>query len=147
MAHRLGEQHEMQRCEKEPEVVHALAQGELPPGLLQHAAACPVCSEVCSVSRQLESLLESSMEEPLEPAASVWWRLNLKLRRERMNRAQLPLVWMEWASAAVLLLTALFVLWQIAARGEVSNVLTMGLLGLATVALPVTIVLWRWSRS
>ncbi len=147
MAHRPGEQHETPRCEREPEVAQALAQGGLPPELLQHAGACAVCSEVCSVSRQLESLLEGSLEEPLEPAASMWWRLNLRLRRQRMNRAQLPLIWMERTCAAILLLTALFALWQISARSSVSNILTVGLWALAAVALPATIVLWRWSRS
>jgi hypothetical protein len=77
----------------------------------------------------------------------MWWRLNLRKRREQMNRAQLPLVWMEWVCAATLLLTTLFALWQIAAGTAVSGVLMVGVLALAAVALPAMIVLWRWSRS
>lgn len=87
------------------------------------------------------------MEEPLEPAASMWWRLNLRMRREQMNRAQLPLVWMERIGAATFLLLVLFALWQISAQTNVSNILTVGLSALAAVALPALIVLWRWSRS
>lgn len=147
MAHRLGEQNETPQCEREPEVVSALAQGELPPDLLQHAQSCAVCSEIRSVSRQLQRLFESCTEDPLEPAASMWWRLNLKMRREQMNRAQLPLVWMGRVCAATLLLTALFALWQISARTSLSNVLAVGLVALAAVAVPAMIVLWRWSRS
>lgn len=147
MAHRPGKQYETPRCERELEVAHALAHGELPPDLLQHAGACAVCSEVRSVSQQLQQLLESSRDEPLEPGASMWWRLNLRKRRQQMNRAQLPLVWMERVCAAILLLTALFAFWQISARTTLSSVLTVGILALAAVALPAMIVLWRWSRS
>ena len=147
MAHRPGEQRETTRCGKEPEVVRALAQGELPRDLLEHARACAVCSEVRAVSQQLQCLVEGSTEEPLEPAASMWWRLNLRMRGQQMDRAQLPLVWMGRVCAATLLLTTFFALWQVSANRAVSSVLIIGLLALAAVALPAMIVLWRWSRS
>lgn len=137
----------MPGCEREPEVVRALARGELREDLLQHIEACPVCSEVRSITRELQQLLQDSAEEPLESAASVWWRLNLKMRRERVNRANLPLVWMGRISAVTVLLVTFFALWQIAVRTTFSDVLIVGLLALAGVALPTMIVLWRWSQS
>ena len=146
MAHRPSEQRETTRCGKELEVVRALAQGELPRDLLEHARACAVCSEVRAVSQQLQCLVEGSTEEPLESAASMWWRLNLRMRRQQMDRAQLPLVWMGRVCAATLLLM-FFALWQVSANRAVSSVLIIGLLALAAVALPAMIVLWRWSRS
>jgi len=139
--------YEMPGCEREPEVVGALARGELPEDLLQHTAACPVCSEVRSITQELQHLLQDSVEEPLESAASVWWRLNLRMRRERVNRTKLPLVWMGRISAATILLVTFFALWQVAMSTTFSNVLIVGLLALAAVALPVMIVLWRWSQS
>jgi hypothetical protein len=138
---------EMPGCEREPEVVRALARGKLPEDLLQHTAACPVCSEVRSITQELQHLLQDSVEEPLESAASVWWRLNLRMRRERVNRTKLPLVWMGRISAATILLVTFFALWQVAISTTSSNVLIVGLLALAAVALPVMIVLWRWSQS
>lgn len=147
MARKSGAGYEMPGCEREPEVVRALARGELPQDLLQHTEACPVCSEVRSITQELQYLLQDSAEEPLQSAASVWWRLNLRMRREKVNRAKLPLVWMGRISAATVLLVTFFALWKIAVRTTFSDVLMVGLLALAAVALPTMIVLWRWSQS
>jgi hypothetical protein len=69
------------------------------------------------------------------------------MRRQQMDRAHLPLVWMGRVCAATLLLITFFALWQVSANRAVSSVLIIGLLALAAVALPAMIVLWRWSRS
>ena len=127
--------------------MYALAQGELPHQLLQHTRECTVCGEVRLVSQQLEHLIEGAVEEPMESAASLWWRLNVRLHRQQMNRAQLPLVWMGRVCFGTLLLTAFFVLRELSAHITVSAALTVGILALAAVGLPVMIVLWRWSRS
>jgi hypothetical protein len=146
MARRPAEGSALPQCEREPEVVRALAHGELPEDLLRHARECAVCSEVCAITRQFH-LVERSMEEPMESAASLWWRLNLKMRREKMERTKLPLVWMGRICAATVVLVTCFALWQVSLKTEGSSVLTVGLLALAIVALPTMIVLWRWSRS
>jgi len=137
----------MPGCEREPAVVRALAQGELPEDLLRHIEACSVCSEVCSITEELQRLLQDSVEEPLESAASMWWRLNLRMRRDKVNRARLPLVWMGRICAATVLLVTFFALWQVSMRTTAWDVLIVGLLALAAVALPTMIVLWRWSQS
>ncbi len=146
MAGKSGVGDEIPRCEREPEVVHALGRGELPGDLRQHAEACVVCSEVCAITRHL-LLVESSMEEPLESAAGVWWRLNLRMRRQKIERVRLPLVWMGRIFAATVLLAACFALWQVSLNTGVSYPLVVGLLALAAVALPTMIILWRWSQS
>src|SRR5271170_1805348 len=104
MARKPGGTYEMPGCEREAEVVRALAHGELPQDLLQHTEACPVCSEVRSIRQELQHLVQNSVEEPLESAASLWWRLNLRMRRDKVNRARLPLVWMGRICAATVLL-------------------------------------------
>jgi hypothetical protein len=147
MARKPAEGHEMPGCEREPEVVRALAGGALPEDLLRHTETCLVCGEVRSITQELGHLLQDSVEEPLESAASLWWRLNLRMRRDKVNRAKLPLVWMGRISAATILLVTLFVLWQVATLATFSYVLIVGLLALAAVALPTMIVLWRWSQS
>ncbi|HEX4134811.1 MAG TPA: hypothetical protein VHY84_09400 [Bryobacteraceae bacterium] len=146
MARKSGVGDEIPRCKREPEVVRALGCGELSGNLLQHAEACVVCSEVCTITRHL-LLVESSMEEPLESAAGLWWRLNLKMRRQKMERARLPLVWMGRIFAATVLLATCLALWQVSRNTVGSYLLVVGLLGLVAVALPTMIVLWRWSRS
>jgi hypothetical protein len=147
MARKPGGAHEMPGCEREPEVVRALASGGLPEDLLQHTEACPVCSEVRSINLELQHLVRDTGEEPLESAASLWWRLNLRMRRDKVNRAKLPLVWMGRICAATVLLAMFFALWQVTIRSTFSYVLIIGLLALAAVALPAMIVLWRWSQS
>jgi hypothetical protein len=146
MARKSGVGDEIPRCEREPEVVRALGCGELSGFLLQHAEACVVCSEVCAITRHL-LLVESSMQEPLESAAGVWWRLNLRMRRQKIERARLPLVWMGRILAATVLLAPCFALWRVSLNTGVTFPLLVGLLALAAVALPTMIVLWRWSRS
>lgn len=136
----------MPQCEREAEVARALAGGELSGELLQHAQACAVCREVCAVVKELQ-VMENSMEEPLPSAASLWWRLNLRMRREKLERAKLPLVWMTRICVITVLLVACLALWRVSESTGVSSLLTIGLLGLAAVALPTMIVLWRWSRS
>ena len=106
-----------------------------------------VCSEARSITQELQHLLQDSVEEPLESAASLWWRLNLRMRREKVNRAKLPLLWMGRICAATVLLATLFALWQVSTHTSFSYVLIVGLLALAAVALPTMIVLWRWSQS
>jgi hypothetical protein len=147
MARKAGGAYEMPECEREPEVVRALARGGLPEDLLQHTEACLACREVRSITQELQHLLQDSLEEPLESAASLWWRLNLRMRRDKVNRAKLPLVWMGRICAATVLLAVFFALWQVSIDTTFSDVLIVGLLALAAVALPTMIVLWRWSQS
>jgi hypothetical protein len=147
MAGKPGGADEMPGCEREPDVVRALARGELPEDLLLHIETCLVCSEVRSITQELQHLLQDSLEEPLESAAAVWWRLSLRVRRDQVNRAKLPLVWMGRICAATVLLAVLFALWQVSVRTTVSDVLIVGIFALAAVALPMMIVLWRWSQS
>jgi hypothetical protein len=147
MARKSGVGDEIRRCEREAEVVRALGCGELSGDLLQHAEACVVCSEVCAITRHLLLVESSMLEEPLESAAGVWWRLNLRMRRQKIERARLPLIWMGRIFAATVLVAACFALWQVSQSTSVSYPLVVGLLALAAVALPTMIVLWRWSRS
>lgn len=146
MAGEPGQGSVLPQCEREAEVVRALAGGELSVDLLQHAEACGVCSEVRAITRQLHAM-ESSLEEPMESAAGLWWRLNLRMRREKMERAGLPLIWMGRICAATVVLVACFALWQVSVDTGASSLLILGLLALAAVALPTMIVLWRWSQS
>ena len=72
---------------------------------------------------------------------------NLRMRRQKIERVRLPLVWMGRIFAATVLLAACFALWQVSLNTGVSYPLVVGLLALAAVALPTMIILWRWSQS
>ena len=85
----------MSDCPQESGIAAAVANGSLPEDLVLHLAACPVCSEAHSVARKMLQFASGLAEEPGPSAASMWWRLNLRMRRERANHAEKPLVWMS----------------------------------------------------
>jgi hypothetical protein len=139
--------HEMPLCAREQEVVRALAYGDLSEHLRAHIDVCTACHEVRTVAQQLHRLAEDVAEEPLRSAACTWWSLNYKMRREKVGHAVLPLVWMSRISSGTILFAAAFGISRLSIHSAVSSVLAVGLLALAAVALPIAIVLWRWSRS
>ena len=75
----------------------------------------------------------------------MWWRLNLKLRRERARHAEKPLVWMRRISYVAIALTAPLELRSIPDLSGRTAVI--GLVALSAVVLPVSIALLTWSRS
>lgn len=136
----------MPECSQEPMIAAALANGESAEEDLRfHLAGCAVCSEVYAMAREMLVLAKRLSEEPAPSAGSMWWRLNLRMRRERARRAQRPLIWMGRIACIVILLTAAFLA---ASIPDLSRpVAEIGLLALSAVVLPVAIVLWGWSRS
>jgi hypothetical protein len=147
MARKASEGYLMPACEKETEVARALARGKLAEDLGQHTEVCPACHQVRSIAQQLQGLVEDVAEEPLRSAACTWWRLNLRMRREKVDHAKLPLVWMGRISFTTILFVTVFALSRVPILASFSFVMTSGLLALTAVALPISIVLWRWSRS
>ncbi len=90
--------------------------------------------------------MAASMAEPSRPsAASMWWRLNLRMRQEKARRAQVPLIWMARICYATIALLAVMLVTMIPDFSRPT--VEIGLAGIAAVALPVAITLWSWSRS
>ena len=74
----------------------------------------------------------------------MWWRLNLRMRQEKAQRAQAPLIWMmRFFYLAIALLVALLL---ILIPDTSRPVFEIGLEALGIVAIPVAIALWGWSR-
>jgi hypothetical protein len=114
----------MSDCPQEPTIAASVANDSLPESLVLHLAGCPVCREAHSVALRMRQFASGLAEEPGPSAASMWWRLDLRMRRERARRAQQPLVWMGRIFTAAI-----------------------GLAALSAVVLPVAIVLLTWSCS
>lgn len=135
----------MSDCSQESIIAAALAKGELPEELRLHLEGCAVCGEVHSIARTVQRLADGLAEEPRPSAASMWWRLNLRMRREKARRAEMPLIWMgRIFYAAVAIMAALLVASMPGALGPVAAI---GLLAVGAVVLPVAFALWGWSRS
>lgn len=115
-------------CNRESEIVEAITLGRWPEGcseeLRLHASSCPVCTDVVRVALALTQESSIALEAARVPSAGlVWWRSEMRARREAIHRATRPLRIVEWIAAvcvvlaAVILLrwigpTALAALWQ-----------------------------------
>ena|SRR6185437_8842040 len=96
------------------------------------------------IEHQMERLAEALSSEPTPSAASMWWRLNLRMRREKARRAQQPLVWMTRAAYIAI---AVLIAFAIASMPSSAPALGIGLIGLTATAIPILLALWAWSRS
>jgi hypothetical protein len=135
----------MPECPQESVIAAALAAGRLSEELHLHLNGCAVCCGIDSVTRNLLQFANGLSVEPVPSAASMWWRLNLRMRQEKARRAQKPLVWMGRISYTTITLTAATSMALI--PGLSHPVAAIGLLALSAVVLPAAITLWGWSQS
>ena len=135
----------MSTCRHESTIAAALSNGELPEDLHLHLESCAACAEVISTARHLHQLAEGLAREPVPGAASMWWRLNLRMRQQKAQRAQVPLIWMARILYLAIALLTVLVLTLIPNTSR--PVFTIGLAALGAVAIPAAIALWTWSRS
>jgi hypothetical protein len=98
-----------------------------------------------SVAVAMQQLANRMAEESPPSAASMWWRLALRMHRERVRRAEQPLIWMTRISCAVAALTAALLAASIPIPPRPTA--EIGILALSAVVLPVALTLWSWSRS
>lgn len=105
-------------CDREIEVLRAVQAGRWPeaidPALRAHAAQCTVCTEVVLVACALLGDIGMGAEtHPLPSASLVWWKAQLRARREAVERASEPIVIFERVAYALGCLALLGVsLWQ-----------------------------------
>jgi hypothetical protein len=102
-------------CEKEEEVIRARAEGlladdgepapESGAALREHVAVCPVCQEALSLAKLFERDQHALWAlAPLPEADLVWWKAQLRARREAVRRAEAPVVFAEkaaWVAGAL----------------------------------------------
>jgi hypothetical protein len=87
-------------CERESLVAAALKAGGLPEELRVHVESCAECRDAVLVFEFLAEVSEAEqMETP--PAGLVWFKSQLRLRREAAERAERPLVWGYRVAAAL----------------------------------------------
>jgi hypothetical protein len=83
-------------CEFEAEVLAAVMEARWPERveaeLQAHAATCSICTEVAAVSTALEADRETLRAEATLPdGGMVWWRSQLRARREAAKMAGRPI--------------------------------------------------------
>lgn len=117
-------------CEREIEVVSAIQTGvwQDAPDLRAHAANCPLCRDAAAVAFAMKEVdtLAGVESHPLPDASLVWWKAQLRARREAVERASEPVriftraayvfgcvilagvLWQQWARLRGLLSFAKF---------------------------------------
>ena len=104
-------------CDREIEIVEAVTCGRWPAGadeeLQSHAASCPVCMDVVQVGLALTQDRSNALLSAQVPSAGlVWWRAEMRSRRDAVERATRPMRIVEWtALACVLAVAAGFLYW------------------------------------
>jgi hypothetical protein len=83
-------------CRREPEVLEAVVTGQWPGSsdaeLRSHVEICAICKDVASVAHALNQdnrLASDGIQLP--SAGLVWWRTELRARREAVRVAERPL--------------------------------------------------------
>src|SRR5215472_4498808 len=83
-------------CELEAEVFAAIAEGRWPEGvgasLREHISKCAVCSDVAGVAAPLQFEKQALRSAVVLPeAGQVWWKAQLRVRREAAEAAGRPI--------------------------------------------------------
>jgi hypothetical protein len=105
-------------CERETELLEALTSGRWPDAcgeeLPRHVATCAVCSDIVLVARALgQENAQARVEMTLPAAGLVWWKAQMRARREAAERATQPIAIVEglaWVSGVLCLLGT--AIWQ-----------------------------------
>lgn len=102
-------------CSREVEMVEAITAGRWPSGCIEelklHAANCSVCSDVVRVALALTRDRSSAMQTVRVPSAGfVWWRAEMRARRDAVRTATRPLQIVEWIAALCVIAAAAAVL-------------------------------------
>lgn len=135
-------------CPREAELLAALGRGFVAPDLAAHAAGCPACGELQLVARALLDDRETAVREVRVPAAATtWWRLRLRQRREAEAKTRRTLLVGQAVTvvAALALVAALFGAELVAAvRAATAGVpagaplaLGLGVVGLLVLLVPL----------
>ncbi len=103
-----------ENCPREVEVLEATRSGDWPEELRSHLAECSVCADVSSVAEVLlQAEAQLGSPPPLPSAGFVWWKAQLRARREAVQRAAEPIAIVErlaWGCGLLALLGLAF--WQ-----------------------------------
>ncbi|MEO8074952.1 MAG: hypothetical protein ABI818_01405 [Acidobacteriota bacterium] len=92
-------------CPREQELLEALAGGRWPDGavteLEMHAGRCDSCTELLTVALPLLREHELAERHARIPSSGVvWWRAQMRARREAVDAATRPIAWTQGLALA-----------------------------------------------
>jgi hypothetical protein len=76
-------------CDMESQIESALQRGDVSQQLRDHAADCPVCSDLLLVADLLQNqaIVAATDQRPLPDPGYIWWRARLQARQDASKRA------------------------------------------------------------
>ncbi|MBI5084432.1 MAG: hypothetical protein HZB13_07535 [Acidobacteria bacterium] len=132
----------MNTCGREQEIVRAVSNGEWPDELRAHFAGCESCAETALVAGCMQ-LAAGPSNVQVPEAGLVWWRAQLRMRREAVARAERPMVIAEKAAGvAAVLAGAWGAAWLSSEAALAAAVGAVGLALMGAAAAAVLAVAW-----
>ena len=92
-------------CQREAEILDAVASGRWPDRagdeLSTHATTCSICSELAMVATIYRGDYSAALEDSHVPSAGlVWWKSELRARREAVRVASRPITVVQGIAGA-----------------------------------------------
>ncbi len=105
-------------CPREQEVIDAVASGRWPercdPELTEHVAACDGCRDLAAVFGLLGASWEDARQDaPVPAAGTVWWRAQVRARRDAERTAARPITVTQAAGAFLGIVLVVFAIVRI----------------------------------
>jgi hypothetical protein len=105
------------QCPLESDVITAVSHGRWESAtedLRRHAASCVACTEALEMAEMMRALERETLGETRLPSAGqMWWRAQLRARREARDAAARPVLIAQGVGAAVIIgLIAAIISWQ-----------------------------------
>lgn len=91
-------------CEFEADVLSAVLQSRWPEradsGLREHVKTCAICSDVAAVADAIECAREETVPPALPESGLVWWKAQMRARREALETVARPITAIQVAAFA-----------------------------------------------
>lgn len=91
-------------CEFEADVLSAVLQSRWPEraeeGLREHVKTCAICSDVAAVAGAIEFAREDTVPHALPESGLVWWKAQMRARREALETVARPITAIQVAAFA-----------------------------------------------
>ncbi|HKW27632.1 MAG TPA: hypothetical protein VJN48_17740 [Terriglobales bacterium] len=97
-------------CQRESQVVADVRAGQWSAELRAHLACCETCGEAALVAESLQAEQQIGELPALPSAGQVWWKAQIRGRREDAERALKPVQVAQRTSAACALLALCFLI-------------------------------------
>lgn len=129
-------------CSREQDVLAAQRTGAWTEELHSHLAECGDCAESVMVAGFLREAAATA-EAPVQEPGLVWWKMQLRARRDDAQRAARPVVVAERAAMAVASVGLIGSIVWMSAEAAVAAVVGLLVLGAAA----GSVVWFAWSRK